>query len=382
MPHLMDVTMFWSPHSGGIRRYIQAKRDWVRGVPDGAWHHTLAVPVAPETADVSLGGVRLPGTGGYRVPLGAHRLVQGLIDIAPDVVEIGDPFTTSGPAIRAANRMGIPVVAFCHANMVAMAQRWGGPWAADQARRHLCKIYKQCDLLLAPSPSMVSQLQNWGLAQAELQLLGVDTEVFCPERRDPRWRQEMGVAPDDIVLLYAGRFAPEKNLSTLARAVDLMGAPYRLVCVGDGPLKPRGERVQLAPFTNDRLALARAMASSDLLVHAGDQETFGLSVLEAMACGTPVVARASAGLLQLVDTHVGQLVNGPEAHEFARAIADTAQREPTMLRHEARARALRYSWHTVLPGLFRRYEALLQNKNSTAWAVNQAITAAKRTSLG
>src|SRR5690606_1201881 len=131
--------------------------------------------------------------------------------------------------------------------------------------------------------------------------------------------------------------------------------------------------------THDRWALARMLASSDVFVHAGDQETFGLAVLEAMACGLPVVGRDRAGLRHLIDAQIGQAVSSDQASDFAQAIAETAMRTGSELQQEARARALRYSWPHVFPGLFAKYDLLLQGRRNRAWMAHNRLPSTKST---
>ena len=120
------------------------------------------------------------------------------------------------------------------------------------------------------------------------------------EARDAGLRARRGWPDDARVLVYAGRFAPEKHLDVLADAVGRLGAPYVLLAVGAGPAPPpASERVVVQPFVASASELATVLASADAFVHAGDQETFGLSVLEAMACGTPAVVRDAEGLGEL-----------------------------------------------------------------------------------
>jgi alpha-1,6-mannosyltransferase len=104
--------------------------------------------------------------------------------------------------------------------------------------------------------------------------------------------------------------------------------------------------------------VAAVLASADVFVHAGDQETFGLSVLEALACGLPVVARASEGLIELVDDHVGARVESGTAAEFAEAIAALFRVGPESFKGAARARGERGDWSRVLPKIWDRYERL------------------------
>ncbi len=139
---------------------------------------------------------------------------------------------------------------------------------------------------------MRGHLHDWGVERVALQPLGVDTALFHPGRAAATpWRSELGLAADARVLVYAGRFAPEKHLDVLADAVARLGPPHVLLAIGAGPMPPAGERVRVVPFVADATVLAAILAGADAFVHAGDQETFGLSALEAMACGTPIVVR-------------------------------------------------------------------------------------------
>jgi alpha-1,6-mannosyltransferase len=161
--------------------------------------------------------------------------------------------------------------------------------------------------------------------------------------------------------VYAGRFAPEKHLDVLSEAVRRLGPAYRLLALGAGPTPPAGERVIVQPFVGDPMALARALASADAFVHAGDQETFGLSVLEAMACGTPVVARAAEGLAELVDDSVGAVVRDGRAQSFAEAIEAQFARGRAGASLCARERAESYDWNQMLPLQLMHYRQLLRD---------------------
>jgi hypothetical protein len=92
-----------------------------------------------------------------------------------------------------------------------------GRFAARAARRYAARLYRGFDLVLAPSRSMRNHLLDWGVERVALQPLGVDTAAFHPERAAATsWRAGLGLAADARVLVYAGRFAPEKHLDVLA----------------------------------------------------------------------------------------------------------------------------------------------------------------------
>jgi len=365
-PHLLDASMFWTATGGGVRRYVEAKHAFAK---QQHWRHSVATPVLDGIARVKIPAWPLPGTGGYRLPLRRGAAARVLAAQAPDLIESGDPYRLAWSVLDAAQARGIPAVAFCHSNLELLAASWSGPRsrAVRVARSYARHLYSEFDLVLAPSLAMCAHLRDWGIADAVCQPLGVDSALFHPCRRRPAWRRELGLGADVRLLVYAGRFAPEKNLQVLSDAVALLGAPYWLVAVGAGPTPPHGDRVTVLPPQREPAALATVLASADAFVHAGDQETFGLSVLEAMACGTPVVIRAAEGLAELVEAEAGIGVPRTRAADFAEAIAAVfASHRRERFMHAARARGESGDWQRVLPALWRRYDRLLQRVAPTA----------------
>lgn len=360
MPHLLDVTMFWSATGGGVRRYIQAKRAWLSACT--GWRHSVAAPGVSERDGpdtLALQGLPLPGSGGYRAPLNRRAAARALAARAPDLIEAGDPYRLAWAALDAGQRLGIPVVGFCHSDLPTLVRRWTGTAGAAAARCYLRHLYRQFDLVFAPSQAMYQALRDAGLGRVVHQGLGVDTGLFHPARRDPAWRRELGLPPDHRVLVYAGRFAPEKNLDVLAEAAERLGPDCTLVAVGAGPCPPRGRQVCILPHEPRPEALARILASADVFVHAGDQETFGLAALEAMACGCPVVVRNRAGLAELVDEASGLRVEHGTATDFAEAIDTLLRSERARWGQAARQRALQHDWATSMHGLMHHYQRLM-----------------------
>jgi len=360
--HLVDATMFWSPTGGGVRRYLQTKHAWLARQP--RWRHTIAVPrVAGAGADAAtLPSWPLPASGGYRLPLRRRAIARVLIELRPDLIEAGDPYRVAWGALDAARSLGIPALAYCHSNVAAMARLVAGPFATAAARaaeRYARHLYRRFELVLAPSEDMAARLRDWGVDRVACQPLGVDTETFHPRARERAWRQRHGWSDATRVLVYAGRFAAEKHLDVLAAAVARLGDPYVLVAIGAGPVPPRGDRVVVLPFVASSRELATALASADAFVHAGDQETFGLSALEAMACATPAVLRASAGLAELCDG-VGAIgVGAGSAAAFAEQVDALFAGDREQRSQAARARAEASDWERVFPALLGHYQRLV-----------------------
>jgi len=354
-PHLLDITMFWSPRGGGVARYLRGKRDWLGAHSN--WRHTIMTPGPSNSETIGIAAMPLPGSGGYRFPLRRNATARAIVRQQPDLIEVGDPYRCAWAALDAGQQLGVPVAAVCHSNVEALAKQWLPRASHALVRQYLRHLYRRFDAVFAPSHWAADALRELGLDNIVLQAHGVDCHLFHPRQHDAAWRREVGCATSDIVLLYAGRFAPEKNLDRLAAAVDRLRAPYRLIAIGDGPSPPRGARLRVLPYQSDAAALARALASADIFVHAGNQETFGLAALEALACGTPVIARACAGLTDLIDGRAAIGVERDDVAAFADAIAAAAP-AAAALRNEARRRALEFDANHAFSQLLNRYTAL------------------------
>ncbi|MDQ7991039.1 MAG: glycosyltransferase [Candidatus Dactylopiibacterium sp.] len=373
--HLLDATMFWHPQTGGVRRYLLTKRGWL--ARQAQWRHTLLAPGAEGAGMIDCGGLSIPLSGGYRLPWRRQHAAELIRREAPDLIESGDPYRLAWAVLDAAHSLGVPTIAFCHSNLPAMAAKLGGapvgpPSLVQRStENYLRRLYGAFDLVLAPSRFMTGVLRDLGVPHAEHQPLGVDCQVFHPCRRDPMLRAALGLPGDARLLLYTGRFAPEKNLGVLVRAVARLGPPYYLLAVGAGPMPPQGERVIVLPHESREAMLARLYASAHAFVHAGDQETFGLSALEAMACGTPIVVRARAGLGELCVDQAGIAVEGTDAETWAEAVASVQDPDTQLRVRLARARAQEMDWREVLPGLVERYGRLLGQGRRQPLAVQE-----------
>jgi alpha-1,6-mannosyltransferase len=348
---LVDTTLFFSPTSGGVKRYLTAKHAWL--ATHSTHQHSILVP-GPRTclapgAISTIAGVRLPFTFNYRLPLSPPTWTRMLHALEPDLIEVGDAFHPAWCAARVARARNIPLVAFFHSHLAQVLGRRFGTGAERAITRYVRAVYAQFDLVLAPSRAMCGYLARLGVMRSSYQPLGVDTEIFSPARRTLDLRRQLELPDDARLLVFAGRFSQEKNLQVLREAIALLGKPYHLLLIGGGRAARLSHNVSLLPYRRDSIELAQWLASADALVHAGSSETFGLVIIEAMACGRPVVGVRAGSVPELIDERVGELAQPDDAASMAQAIRRLYQRDPDVLGANARQRALqRFTWSHVL----------------------------------
>lgn len=361
---LVDTTMLYAPRSGGVKRYLSAKRAWLAEHRPQV-RHSLVVPGPADSYDGaglwSIYTAPLPFGDGYRWPASKTAWMKRLIRRRPTVIEAGDPYTPGLAALRAGDKLGVPVVGFCHTDLAALAALHFGEWAEKPVRRRWARIYNQFDQVVAPSRYIADRLGEAGVEGAIALPLGVDVRLFNPLRADrEEVRRALGLAPDRRLLVFAGRPAREKKIDVLVEAAAQLGDPYTLLLVGAGPgALLTAPNVVCLPYEKDPAGLARLLASCDAFVHANDAEPFGLITLEAMACGLPVVGVASGGLAETVDAQVGVLAHRSAAGPFAEAIEALFARDVAAVGAEARVRAVtRHGWDRVFGRLTEIYAGL------------------------
>jgi alpha-1,6-mannosyltransferase len=366
--HLVDITMFYAAEGGGVSTYLNAKAHWLARrshLSSTVLRHTIMSPNVESCDDAVPALVRIPAAGlpgfhGFRMPLSVSAPARLLEAAGPDLVEAGDAGHCAWAALRMRKRYDIPAVAFYHSDLPRLVRPRLGRWIAHGACQYLANLYRQFDLVMAPSRVMVEHLEEIGVRGAVHQPLGIDAGVFHPERRDDTLRGHLGLDPEARLLVYAGRFTPEKKLHVLIEAVRKLGERYHLIMVGGGDALPHVPNLTIVPFQRDQRQLARLLASCDMLVHPGDCETFGLIVLEAMACGLPIVGTRRGGVAELVDRETGILAQPDNADSLAEAIEAMYFRDMARMGQAARRKAAeRYDWNEILPQVLGRYDILL-----------------------
>jgi alpha-1,6-mannosyltransferase len=219
------------------------------------------------------------------------------------------------------------------------------------------------------------RIHQYARVRIDVQPLGGDETVFHPDRRGRWLRARLNLERQSRVLVYAGRFTDEKNVPVLLQTFARLGRPYHLLMIGGSRAGRLTANVTQLPYRRDSVQLAQWLASADALVHAGTRETFGLVILEAMACGRPVVAVRAGAVPELLDERIGLLADPNDALSLADAIAALYACDLDALGRSARQHVLQhYTWQRVFQHQLAVYRALLVG--GRAAAVQEAVAEA------
>ncbi|AXE34683.1 glycosyltransferase family 4 protein [Chromobacterium phragmitis] len=288
---IMIITDAWKPQVNGV---VRSLTETAREL-DGFGHQVnMITPLEFKT-------LPCPTYPDIRLSLLPYRQVaQRIAGFAPDAVHIA----TEGPLGLAARRFclreGLAFTSAYHTRFPEYIHaRCRLPLAISYA--WMRRFHNAAQAVMVPTRSIASDLEARGFRNVKLWSRGVDTAMFSPGERQKL--DEFN--PPRFV--YIGRVAVEKNIESFLK-LDLPGSKW---VVGDGPLLPRLKQqypdVYFAGVFPQQ-ELARFYRAADVFVFPSLTDTFGLVLLEAMACGAPVAAFPVAGPLDVVgDTGAGVL---------------------------------------------------------------------------
>ncbi len=324
-PRLLMATDSWTPQVNGVSVVTATMVD---GLREAGWEVDVLAPrLARDRAHSPepntprwLDAVPLPSYADVRVARPQWSRVREVFDrVRPDVVHCATEFVVGRMARIEATRRGIPYTTSYHTDFARYTRSYGIGWLRAPVSRWLTHSHRHAALTFTPSDSACQDLHARGLRRVAVWGRGIDTRHFHPRHRR-RDAHEAPGARSPFTFLYVGRLAPEKNLPMLLDAFLATRAarpdvPMQLQLVGDGPMADwvREWILRYAPGAIHCLGarsrdaeLPVLYADADAFVFASTTETLGLTVLEAMASGTPVVAVPAGG----VGEHVFDRVNG------------------------------------------------------------------------
>jgi alpha-1,6-mannosyltransferase len=386
---ICDLTQFYSPLSGGVKRYVHEKIAYINNHTPGD-EHVLVVP-GEKTESRTNGRSRiysvhsplLSRTSRYRALLNLRAIEEILERERPDLIESSDPYQIAWKAIASGNALGIPVIGFYHSHFpeayVRSVAKFLGQTATeavmDFAARYVRNLYHQFEATLVPSERLAAVLRGWGVPNVRQVKLGVNTDIFHRQTNgEAGLRISLGVASDQRMLLYVGRLAREKNTQLLFETFALLHrrcpGDFHLVVIGDGPQRAHLERLQgetdgavsWRQYCTDSAELARFYRAADLFVHPGVQETFGLVALESQACGTPVVGIRGSYMDRIIFHEQESWARQSTPEALADAIEQLSGKKLSLLGEKAARTAENlYSWPRVFDELFCIYREVCAN---------------------
>ncbi|WP_244929783.1 glycosyltransferase [Nocardioides sp. W7] len=274
---------------------------------------------------------------------------DALASYRPDLVHVTSPGTVGRKALKHAGRLGIPSVVVQQAPVADLA-----------AERWRTKVADRADRVLVTAPWMLDRVAALGV-EAALWEPGVDTDAFTPALRDAwlhgSWSRARSPQGPLVTVGYVGSLHRRHGVRRLPELNAVPG--IRPVLIGDGPqrawLRARMPQAKLTGTlaTGD---LTVALATLDVLVHPGTEETCCHALREAAASGVPVVAPRAGGARDLVRPLESGLLYDPEApHALARAVeAVAADSRRALLGVRARELATR-DWRSAVDELVEQH---------------------------
>jgi phosphatidylinositol alpha 1,6-mannosyltransferase len=278
------------------------------------------------------------------------------------IVHLASPFLLGAGGMSAALRLDLPAVAVYQTDVAGFAQSYGLGPARRAAWAWTRRIHTRAARTLAPSSAAAEDLARHGIPRVYRWARGVDIARFTPSARRAELRQAWS-ADRRLVVGFVGRLAPEKHVDRLA---VLDAEPdIQLVIIGGGPERARLERLMPSAIFTGELGgqeLAEAYASLDVMVHAGEHETFCQGVQEAMASGLPVVGPDAGGPRDLIaHCRNGYLLPVDRFNELLPSAVASLQDPALRARFAAAARksVLHRTWPAICDELMGHYAEVL-----------------------
>lgn len=359
---IVQTANFVHDTSGGVRiaidaigaRYVAAGHE-VMTIRPGSRHHLERDPSG--RVRVELPGLPLPGSGGYRAFVRRAPVAALIASWRPDVVEVHDTTTLTWVGAYA-GRLGATAAMFAHERLgLVLGDHLGaGDLMTRAAARHQQRALAGFDVAFAPSVFGAAELGN--VTAVRIVPLGVDLELFRPERRHEITRPER---PRRIVL--ASRLSREKEPLLAVHAVQALrwrGLDVELVVAGAGPLHSemvqagRHGGVRMLGHLRDRSHLAALLADAEAVICPGPRETFGLAALEALASGTPVVCVDRGAIPELLVDGAG-VARSPDPAGLADGLEAVLDGDRQAWRRAARRRAEHFTWDRTAEAMLGAY---------------------------
>lgn len=339
------------PHVGGVGVHIHTLSKEL--VKQG---HEVYVITYPHKNIQDIDGIHVIGTKGLNIPgvrglmfkKNAKKALENLLqkeDI--DIIHGHYLFPAGAAAVEVGNSHGIKTYVTAHGSDMFEVYK-----KQPLMRSTIKNVLKRADTVLAVSNALRHEIIATGVTgiseKTKLSWNSVDVDKFS--NGDDSFKTEHNLL-DKPIVMFVGNLIKRKNVESLLEAKKIANSDYYLVIVGDGPLfkklnkKVVDENIHDVIFAGSRNDVERIIPSCDVLVLPSFSESFGLVLIEALACGKPVIGSNVGGITEIINDDVGLLVNPNKISSIARAIDNIINDEEfrLVLSSNARNRALVFS---------------------------------------
>ena len=301
------------------------------------------------------------------------RLYHTIKSKMPDIIHLA----TEGPlglaCLGIAKSLRIPVVSSFHTNFDLYANDYKMGFLSSGISHYLRWFHNQTEATFAPSNACLERLQALGYKNTKIWTRGVDTNLFNPIQKVLNFKSKIGLSETDILLLYVGRLAPEKNIGSLLETfkkarntLSKQGKNLFLALVGTGPLVGQSDLEKtngiILPGELRGNHLAQWYASADIFVFPSTSETFGNVILEAQASGLPVLCLNSQATQERICNHHDGIL-AANIEEFERLLTDlTADKSKRdYLGKNAFITAKSQKWDDIFNRLYQEYCEVIES---------------------
>ncbi len=375
----------YKPFISGVTSYIALYKRAFENAGHEVYVFTFGRPNDPQDERNIIRSPGLPTFvkgvyGGLVYSQTARRLLQTM-----DIAHVHHPTMSGILAARYCRPAKIPIVFTNHTRYDSY-----GAIITDKALRraymkilrfYMLNFYRKVDLVIVPTAGAKQVMIPFGLPKdARVVPHGLDLSLFR-SRQDSFARKEFGFSSQDVVLIYIGRLGLEKNLPFLIQSFKealQIRNNLALILVGDGPVRRDLQRAVLSHGISERVCfvgetphekLPAYYRLGDIFVMPSTNETFGFTLVEAMACGLPVVAMDVPGIRDNVEPGVTGLLALPESGEFtARLLELTADADlRCSMGRRACLAAEKYSIERSIPELLSIYNELIEVRKQNSF---------------
>ena len=396
---IVDFNNFWSPSGGGVRRYHLQKMAFYEKLSSESEEQVLSVFVMPDSKTFTekksdslviehVEAFRFPGKWEYRFLWKPSQIEPVLAKYKPQVIEVGSPYLLPTMVRRAAKKI-VPeavLLSFWHADFpITYVQRpvtnkFGkalGNLSKNVAFWYARQEFKRFDGIQVSCNEVLRRLDRHKLPTSHWIPLGCDIQMFSPSKRDESLVQKLKDGyPDRLTIFFPHRFCEEKGIELLLGAYPILceklGCEPALVFAGTGPYLPQVQEavekyphIQYAGFISSIDEMARHYASVDLGLALSGWETFGLSILESMACGNAQIgASTGAAAEHIRESGAGVVLKERTPQALADAIVELYHSDMAAMKQKARAYAEKFSWADCFKRQLELYKLIYNQKRT------------------